>query len=207
MELNDSNVEQVYDYIAKDFDTTRRKVWPAVSEFLDSLPKDCRILEVGCGNGKNMTYRNDLKFTGVDLSQEMVRICKSKGLHVYKANMLELPFLNKSFDVVISVAVLHHLDSEEKRIMAIKEMLRVLKDKGQMFIQVWAYTDGNKDKMVPFKPKDGKGETKYRYYHFYQEDELEKEISSSGFSFKYLKNFYERANWGVILENNLNSSD
>jgi len=202
MELNDSNVEKVYNYIAKDFDTTRHKVWPSVSKFLDSLPKDSKILEVGCGNGKNMLYRKDLKFTGIDLSEEMIKICKSKGLHVYKANMLELPFLNRSFDYVISVASLHHLDSTEKRIKALNEMLRVLNDDGKLFVQVWANngTLKEQDQMVPFKPKDGKGETQYRYYHLYNELELEQEFCKTDFGFKFLHSFEEKGNWGIIIE-------
>jgi len=200
METNDSYLENVYNYIAKDFNTSRYKVWKTVANFLESLPKNSKVLEVGCGNGKNMLYRNDLKFTGIDFSQEMINICKNKKLTVYKANMLELPFLNRSFDVVISVASLHHLDSFEKRQLAIKEMLRVLDFNGLVFIQVWALDKkfNTSDQLIPFKPRDNKSEIMYRYYHFYKQYELEKEILSLKQKLHITHQFYEKGNWGII---------
>ena len=47
--------------------------------------------------------------------------------NIYTSNILDISKeeTNK-FDAVISVAVIHHLDTEEKRILSIKECLRVL---------------------------------------------------------------------------------
>lgn len=45
---------QVYENIADHFSDTRYKPWPKVSSFLSSLPAGSVILDVGCGNGKNM---------------------------------------------------------------------------------------------------------------------------------------------------------
>jgi ubiquinone/menaquinone biosynthesis C-methylase UbiE len=52
------SIEQVYNKIAKEFDKTRVSVWSSVKNFLDALPVESTVLDIGCGNGKNMLYRN-----------------------------------------------------------------------------------------------------------------------------------------------------
>ena len=80
--MNSVQVKDVYNSIYKSFDRTRGKVWNCVKEFLDIIPNNLIGLEIGCGNGKNFTYRKDLKLKGIDISQGMVEICEKKGLDV-----------------------------------------------------------------------------------------------------------------------------
>ena len=67
--------------------------------------------------------------------------------NIYTSNILDISNeeTNK-FDAVISVAVIHHLDTEEKRILSIKECLRVLKPKGLFMFQVWSYEQDHDSK-------------------------------------------------------------
>jgi len=201
MEISDKDVETVYDKIAKDFDKTRYNVWSSVKKFISSLPKGSEGLEVGCGNGKNMMFAESLglKIRGIDLSEEMVKICKNKNLLVNKANMLQMPFLNRSFDYVICVASLHHLDSFEKRQNALKELFRVTKIDGLIFISVWASTgDKDNDKMIPFYSKEDNTKF-YRFYHLYDESELELDIMSLEDDFEIIESYLEKDNWVVIV--------
>ena len=50
-----------------------------------------------------------------------------------------MPFNDNEFDYVLSVAVIHHFSSSERRIEAIKELIRITKKGGDIFIQVWAF--------------------------------------------------------------------
>jgi len=77
------------------------------------------------------------------------------------ADGLRLPYKDAIADVVISIAVVHHWASEERRVAAIKELMRILRPGGEMLVYVWALEQqegssyGRKfetqDVMVPWK--------------------------------------------------------
>lgn len=199
-----ANIETVYNTIASDFNKKRFSVWNCVKRFLDSLTSHTKLLEVGCGNGKNMLYRSDIDAVGIDISDEQVSICKSKDLNVQKATMTSLPFSDASFDNIICIAVYHHLETDNERKQSLQEMYRVLKTGGKLFLTVWAMEQEvsskrkftHSDSMVSYKVDDS---THYRYYHIYSEGMLENEI-------KRFSNFvvecvtYELGNWCIILK-------
>jgi alkylated DNA repair protein alkB homolog 8 len=196
-------VYDVYNHIALNFNDTRYKIWDGVTRFLDSLNPNDIVLDAGCGNGKNMLYRSDLQMFGCDASSELIKICRTKNLDVVNANIVNLPYRNCSFDSVICVAVLHHLSKKCDRIQSIKEMIRVLKPNGKLYIEVWS-PFATKSQEEPIDTKFTKIEdiesTEYecpaiygdfmvkwnhkfdRYYHFFDENELNKlfiEISNA----------------------------
>lgn len=55
--------------------------------------------------------------------------------------ILKVPFRSEIFDFSLSIAVIHHLRSSERRLEAIKEMLRVMKKGREGLIFVWAFED------------------------------------------------------------------
>lgn len=89
-----------------------------MKKFLNNLPDGSFLLDVGCGNGK---YLNDdgrlIKF-GCDRSMRLCEISASKQSNVFVANCLELPVDENRFDACISIAVIHHLSTEQRRIRA-----------------------------------------------------------------------------------------
>lgn len=54
------------------------------------------------------------------------------------ADCLHLPYRNDIADAVISIAVIHHLSTHERRKATLEEIARVLKPKGRALIYVWA---------------------------------------------------------------------
>jgi SAM-dependent methyltransferase len=84
-----------YDIHAADFSKSRFRIWPLVKQFLDSLPPNSKVLDIGCGNGKNMKYRNDLQMYGIEYSQALTDICIKDGLNVIQGDALTLPFENE----------------------------------------------------------------------------------------------------------------
>jgi len=66
------------------------------------------ILDVACGTGYYLelflkTHKN---IVGADLSEEMVRICRQKGLFMtLVANYEKLPFKDSSFDLVLLITL------------------------------------------------------------------------------------------------------
>ena len=52
--IEKTNVYDVYSVIADHFSSTRFNVWSNIKSFLDSFNKYDTIVELGCGNGKNL---------------------------------------------------------------------------------------------------------------------------------------------------------
>ncbi|KAH8037328.1 hypothetical protein HPB51_009883 [Rhipicephalus microplus] len=133
----------VYENIAEQFSDTRYKQWPRVAEFLDSLEQGSLLLDAGCGNGKYLTHHSKLVKLGFDRSQGLCNICRQRGLEVLQADTLQIPFRNGVFEACISIAVIHHLSTVERRQAAVHEILRVLRRGGRALVYVWALEQNN----------------------------------------------------------------
>ena len=210
-QFEEEHVHHIYTKIAADFSHTRSYVWNGVKEFINSLPTSSKVLDAGCGNGKNM-FRQDLEFIGIDPCPEFVQIASQYG-QTSIGNILDLQFDDNSFDAVICVAVLHHLSTKERRIQALKELARVLKPNGQLFIQVWAKENNTKKRIIEYnkvthdcfipwqfttKFASSNRECVHRYYHLSTKDELASNVENIGLTIK--QHFNEKENWVVIAK-------
>lgn len=137
-EIEKKYVHRVYDAIAPHFSSTRFSKWPKVAAFLSSLPLGSLVLDAGCGNGKYLGYNPDCFFVGCDISEPLVKICADKGHEVLVADAVNLPYRTGFGDAAISIAVLHHLSTENRRKKAIEELIRSVKKGGLVLITVWA---------------------------------------------------------------------
>jgi len=191
---------EVYNLIAEHFDETRYSLWNGVKLFLNNLPSNSYILDIGCGNGKYLSVRkDDCYIYACDPCKKFVDIAKMKHPHaeIIIANGLSLPFLDNTFDAIISIAVLHHIYSENDRLQFIKEIRRVLKNGGKALITVWSTTSvknkwinkSNNDYEVPWHMKNG--DIHYRYYHLFDKDEV---VKLSG-----VIPTFEKDNWFFII--------
>ncbi|XP_034936265.1 alkylated DNA repair protein alkB homolog 8 [Chelonus insularis] len=131
-------VHDVYENISNHFDETRHKPWPNVSEFLESLELGSIVLDVGCGNGKYLSHKPGIFKIGCDRSSNLTKISRNKSFEVLISDCLQLPFNSNSFDAAISIAVIHHLSTHERRKEAFLELLRVLRPGGRCLVYVWA---------------------------------------------------------------------
>ncbi|GAB1601684.1 DNA repair alkB homolog 8-like [Argonauta hians] len=144
-DLEVTHVHQVYDEIADHFNRTRHSPWPKVSEFLRSLPEGALVADIGCGNGKYFGVNPSLYQIGADRSENLVSICKGRDCEVFVGDVLAVPLRSNTFDASICIAVIHHLSTNERRLQAVKELVRVLCPGGLALIQVWAF-EQEKDK-------------------------------------------------------------
>ena len=85
-----------------------------------------RVLEVGCGKGKDVLglLAGDARYElwGVDI---LPRAFELEGVHFVQADAEYLPFADGSFDLVITVGVLEHIEPVEKLCAVIAELDRV----------------------------------------------------------------------------------
>ena len=100
----------------------------------------CRILELGCGNGaqwedKSTLIPNKYEFVLSDYSQGMIDIVREKfagnsGFSFQQIDIMDIPFAENSFDIVIANHMLYHVPDIPK---ALSEVTRVLKPNGKFY--------------------------------------------------------------------------
>ena len=112
---NEKNVRLVYEEISKHFSNTRKVRWNWVDNFINNLPDYITIYDLGCGNGRNMEFKNK-NFIGIDNCNNFIEICKAKNLNVIKSNILQLPIESNSADAIICIAVFHHFNNINDRL-------------------------------------------------------------------------------------------
>lgn len=99
-----------------------------------------RVLDVGCGAGGFLAVLSRLgaEVVGIDISAEFVAACREtidrlglRNAAVHCAPADALPFPDDSFDAVVLVDVLHHMDATEP---ALREVKRVLRAGGRVLV-------------------------------------------------------------------------
>ncbi|MCH7850594.1 MAG: class I SAM-dependent methyltransferase [Nanoarchaeota archaeon] len=189
--------KEVWNEIAKSWSERRNELQTDVGSFLKG--KSGRVLDLGCGSGRNMFKSKDVKFYGVDFSSKMIRLAEEKT----KAFGIDAEFIVRDvwdtgyssdfFDYGVFCSVLSCIKTPKKRLDSLKELYRVLKVGGEAMIRVWSRNSSRiknleADSLVPWT-KDGK---KYmRYYHIYEFNELKTEIEAAGFK---ILDSYENGN-------------
>ncbi|KAH3900348.1 probable tRNA (carboxymethyluridine(34)-5-O)-methyltransferase [Saccharomycodes ludwigii] len=133
-------VHKVYNEIAHHFSETRYKPWPVVKEFLTSRETGSIGIDVGCGNGKYLNVNPNIYLLGSDRSQGLIECAHQINgkYNILIADGLQLPHRDSSFDFAISIAVVHHWSTRERRIAAIKHILSKVRPGGEILIYCWA---------------------------------------------------------------------
>ncbi|KAJ2959433.1 hypothetical protein NQZ79_g5056 [Umbelopsis isabellina] len=194
----EEHVHKVYQTIASHFSDTRYKPWPVVENFLNSLTPGSIGADVGCGNGKYIGVNPKLCILGSDRYRILV-------------------------PRQYSSSVIHHFSTPERRLVAIKELLRIVKSGCPILIFVWALEQSKfskrnfdrtqQDVFVPWtlsasakpsvEPKDdpdtedASKKIYQRYYHLFAKGELDELIVNTGLA-EITSSGYDRDNHYVI---------
>ncbi|KAJ5272854.1 hypothetical protein N7478_007979 [Penicillium angulare] len=222
-EYEQQNVHEVYQHIAQHFSATRYKPWPIVEQYLQNLPPGAIGLDVGCGNGKNLMVNRNVFIIASDRSENLAQIARQHQPHTaVVADILHLPHRDAQFDFAICIAVVHHLSTPERRVQAIAEIIRTVKPGsgtqpgGTVLIYAWALEQKHsrrgwdkgdqQDIMVPWVRKTPSApngtQTFNRYYHLFEEGELERDIEKAGG--QVVTSGYEKDNWWAIATPKIN---
>jgi SAM-dependent methyltransferase len=102
------------------------------------LPADVRILDAGCGSGRNMV---DLAgfgtVTGLELADASVAKARDRAVgNVVQGTLDAMPFEAASFDLAVSFDVIEHLEDDH---LALSELRRVVAPGGRLLVTVPAY--------------------------------------------------------------------
>ena len=211
-EFEDMYVKRVYNEIAEDFSRTRYSYWEYVHKFILSLTPNSKMLDLGCGNGKYLSVRKDLDLYASDNCENLIEIVKRKypTIKTFISDVTNTKFETNKFDSVISIAVIHHLATTERRIEMLKEIIRILKVGAQCLVTAWATEQTNtktlskatkisdtNDWLISWEDKKN-NKISQRFYHLFEKGEFE-DLLSNFPNIKIIDSAYEKDNWNVIF--------
>jgi excisionase family DNA binding protein len=143
---------------------------------LDILKEGMVVADLGAGDGyiSREISRLVKKVTAIDISGEMLKELRKKSreagiknIETVESNGMDVPFPDSSFDVVCASMYLHHI---EEPIVAVKEMYRILRPGGKVFLADFReHSDSDlKEKM-------------HDLWQGFKEDEIKSWFDKSGF--------------------------
>ena len=201
------NQENVWNSIAKQWNNFRAKPERIVGYFKDKYTRNKgKIIDLGCGNCRNLIPFYKFECYGVDFSKAMLEKAKSLSrkhkfkVNLFKSNLTKLQFRNNFFDYALMLASLHHLETDKKRLNALKELKRILKEDGVALILVWnkwqwKFLFRKKDILIPWKVKN---KIYYRYYHLFNYFELKNLLKK--YNFKILESGFYKKNIMFVVK-------
>ena len=181
------------------FSDTRFCLWDVVKNFSKNFNSESKVLDAGCGNGKNIKYfKNKCNIQGIDNCNNLINLCLSYGYNVQYSDIRNTPFNDNYFDYIISIAVIHHIDSENGRLNAINELLRILKKNGKLLITLWAFETDEYSKKKNFIKGDNiiKFKNSIKYYYVYDKNAISEFCKKINHEYEL---FWERGNWNIII--------
>lgn len=108
-----------------------------LNRFAEELSGRGKVADIGCGPGQVARYlaNNGVRITGIDLSEEMVRVATmlNPTIEFRAGNMLALDLADASLDGIVAFYSIIHLDPSELS-SAFREFRRVLTNDGVLFI-------------------------------------------------------------------------
>ncbi len=141
----------------QDYDKKVEKVGYRIPEALFGLmfdfvkPKE-KVLDIGTGTGRaaKLFSKAGLETYGMDMSQKMLEICKSKGffktLKRHNLTQASYPFEDQEMDHIISVGVLNHFTDLS---VFFSESARILRNKGFLGFMT-GFREENKSHKIDF---------------------------------------------------------
>lgn len=135
-----------------DIDMSSPPVYTSYEAALDKIAKlispapGLKGLDVGTGTGNlaGKLQQIGLTMSAIDQSKQMLKLCAAKyaDIELKLGNVLAIPFMDSTFDYVVSSFALHHL-TEAQRELAWGEMLRALKPGGVICLADYMMKDRN----------------------------------------------------------------
>jgi methionine biosynthesis protein MetW len=95
--------------------------------------KTINLLEIGCGQGDLLaSVQHDPKFEaqGIDLAEQPLAYAASRGLRVERTDLESRRFEDNTFDMIVAMHVMEHVQNPER---LITEIRRILKPGGMYF--------------------------------------------------------------------------
>ncbi|MBS3159771.1 class I SAM-dependent methyltransferase [Candidatus Woesearchaeota archaeon] len=148
----------------------------SLNYFISLLPKNSKILDAGCGTGRDSLYFLEENFNvlAVDISKQMLEEAKNRGLKTINIDLVNEE-LNEKFNGIWCMSLISELtESEAKKLIA--NFYKILENNGILYLSL-KYGSGK------LKYKDRRYNNITRNFVFYNE----KTIFNLLYKFKIIK--------------------
>jgi len=136
----ESVVRNGYDEIPREYNARRNRFdhRKELKEFAVLLPKNARVLDVGCGAGVpviKFLIESGFDVTGIDFSENMLRLAETNvpKARFIKKDMTRLDFEDNSFDGLTAFYSIIHVP-REKHFSLLQSFHRILRSEGIMLV-------------------------------------------------------------------------
>jgi len=206
-----------YTAFAARFSATRTAPWPGFTRLLPYLPDGCRILDIGCGNGRMACFldreRRGIVYLGLDFSPQMLALARAATAQLsnvaadfYLADITHpgwaTALREQRFDAVLALAVLQHIPSFELRLDIVRQAGALLRPGGIFAMSNWQFLSSERlrKKIVPMGVDQRdlergdylldwrRGGVGYRYCHLVDEEEVA--ALAAGAGLELVESFY-----------------
>lgn len=213
-----------YDAIAQDF-SQKRTVYRSLKRFkwiVDYLPSgNLNVLDIGCGNARMIDFFQQYNcnlnnYLGVDFSVKLIEIARANHpkFNFLVKDITQNNFVNNilsnNYNVILLLAVLHHLPSKKFQLKALRNIYQVLGNNGYLIVTVWNLWQKNfwldhfrqlilkyrqknlKFLYIPYKISDGLKIKKIikRFFYSFTKLELKNLLNKAGF--RIIDSFYTK---------------
>lgn len=182
----DEKTQKTYDILGKAYlDEIADDTPKELQEFIGLIPRNGRVLDVGCAGGRDsaLFVAQGFDVVGIDLSELFLKEARKRvpAATFQKMDVSKLTFPGNHFDAVWANAVLLHL-KKEKVPKALENLHYVLKEGGIIHIRV---KEGEGERYVQEKLSRGHE----RFFAFYKKGELEEKMEDIGFKIAKRRTF------------------
>lgn len=136
MEYYKDETRKAYNKLANEYEKKFKEHFDAflqkeVQDFVDLLPPGGKVLDLGSGPGiHSLAFKEQgLDVLCFDISEEMVKLCRDKGLEAIVGDFENIPFPNKTFDGIWAYTSLLHT-TRNKFPIVLAKIKAILKPKG-----------------------------------------------------------------------------
>lgn len=126
---SNSELEEYYD---SDYDVTRyfspitEKRYNDLLDQFESERKTNRILDIGAGYGffLEAAKKRGWEVYGTEIADDAIAHCAQKGISLFKGPIESIDFGDLTFDVVVTIEVIEHLNTPNSFVQSIHRLLR-----------------------------------------------------------------------------------
>ncbi len=158
------------------------KRFNTILDQFEKYRKTNRLLDVGCGIGYFLyqAKTRGWEVYGTEFTDKAVEICSSRGIEMFQGPLKDAPFTLESFDVIVSIEVLEHINNPQEEVRNFNKLLR----KGGL---VYLTTPNYNSYLRNIYKKDFPIISYPEHLTYYTAKTLKKLFTQSGFSTKKIE--------------------